>query len=102
MLVTDVRNGTLGLKADGSFTYKPDKGFSGTDSFVYKVNDGAADSNPAVARIRVRPGKDAEGSGAEEEAGGPLWVWVGLGAVALLVVGGTAFSFVTRGQTEQV
>lgn len=37
---TDVTNGTLDLEADGSFTYTPDLGFLGEDSFVYEVTDG--------------------------------------------------------------
>jgi hypothetical protein len=28
------------LRPDGSFTYKPDKNFVGTDTFSYKANDG--------------------------------------------------------------
>jgi len=32
-------HGTLELNRDGSFTYTPDEGFSGTDSFTYKAND---------------------------------------------------------------
>lgn len=34
-LVTDVGQGMLNLNADGTFTYAPDSGFSGSDSFVY-------------------------------------------------------------------
>ena len=35
-------NGSLQLNADGTFTYTPDPGFVGTDSFVYRVLDGTA------------------------------------------------------------
>jgi hypothetical protein len=34
--VTDPNNGTLTLNPDGSFTYTPNPGFSGSDSFTYK------------------------------------------------------------------
>lgn len=34
-------------------TYTPDLGFSGTDSFTYKVNDGTQDSNTATVLISV-------------------------------------------------
>lgn len=36
-------NGVLNLNADGSFSYQPNPGFSGDDSFVYKITnlDGA-------------------------------------------------------------
>ena len=50
-------HGTLVLNADGSFTYTPDSGFTGTDSFTYHVHDStapAADSNIALVTIAVR------------------------------------------------
>ena len=37
--VTNVTNGVLLLNADGTFTYTPNFGFNGTDSFVYTVCD---------------------------------------------------------------
>jgi conserved repeat domain len=36
-LVTNVEHGTLILLGDGSFTYQPDKGFSGIDTFEYQL-----------------------------------------------------------------
>jgi uncharacterized repeat protein (TIGR01451 family) len=36
-LVTNVEHGSLVLLGDGSFTYQPDKGFSGDDTFVYQL-----------------------------------------------------------------
>ena len=42
MLVTGPAHGTLTLNADGSFTYTPTAGYTGTDSFTYKANDGTA------------------------------------------------------------
>jgi hypothetical protein len=36
-LVTGPANGTLTLRADGSYTYTPTTGYLGADSFVYKV-----------------------------------------------------------------
>ena len=35
VLVDPTTNGTLNLNTNGSFTYQPDAGFSGTDSFTY-------------------------------------------------------------------
>ena len=52
-LVTDVVSGTLTLNTDGSFLYSPDPGFTGDDTFTYKWNDGAVDSNDAIATITV-------------------------------------------------
>jgi uncharacterized delta-60 repeat protein len=60
LLVAGPAHGTLTLSANGSFTYTPALGFSGTDSFTYKANDGAADSNAATVTITV----NAAGAGA--------------------------------------
>ncbi|HHW84574.1 MAG TPA: ExeM/NucH family extracellular endonuclease, partial [Actinomycetales bacterium] len=40
VVVDDVTSGTLDLAADGSFTYTPEAGFVGEDSFTYKAFDG--------------------------------------------------------------
>ncbi len=50
-LVSGPANGVLTLNADGSFSYAPDSNFTGTDSFTYKTNDGAADSNIATVTL---------------------------------------------------
>jgi VCBS repeat-containing protein len=57
-LVTNVVNGTLTLNANGSFTYTANTGFTGTDTFTYRVNDGAVEnnlSNEATVTITVQP-----------------------------------------------
>ena len=54
MLVTDAANGHVVLAGNGSFTYTPNAGFSGTDTFTYKASDGTADSNVATVTIAVR------------------------------------------------
>lgn len=41
------------LTADGRFSYTPNAGFFGTDSFTYHANDGTADSNVATVTITV-------------------------------------------------
>jgi hypothetical protein len=56
VLVSGPSDGTLVLNADGSFTYTPDSGFAGPDSFTYKANDGTADSNVATVKIYVTNG----------------------------------------------
>ncbi|MCH8292918.1 tandem-95 repeat protein [Candidatus Poribacteria bacterium] len=53
--VSGPANGTLTLNADGSFTYTPNANFNGTDSFTYKANDGALESNVATLAITVHP-----------------------------------------------
>ncbi|MDV4343621.1 tandem-95 repeat protein [Methanoculleus sp. YWC-01] len=55
VLVDDVSNGKLDLNADGSFTYMPDTGFSGIDTFTYTANAGSQSSNVATVSIMVNP-----------------------------------------------
>ncbi|PYR66687.1 MAG: hypothetical protein DMF88_15440 [Acidobacteria bacterium] len=57
-LVAGTTNGSLTLSADGSFTYTPNANFNGSDSFTYKANDGAADSNIVTVTITVNPVND--------------------------------------------
>jgi Big-like domain-containing protein len=52
--VNDVDNGTLDLKADGSFTYRSKASFVGTDTFTYRVDGGILGlSNIATVTISV-------------------------------------------------
>lgn len=53
ILVTDVSNGQLKLRPDGSLQYTPDIGFSGVDSFTYKVSDGVLESDVLEVIINV-------------------------------------------------
>ncbi len=53
--VVPVTNGTLVLNTDGSFTYTPNLGFSGLDSFTYEVTDGNGGSAQATVTITVMP-----------------------------------------------
>ncbi len=39
-LADDPANGVVALDADGGFTYTPEAGFTGVDSFTYQVSDG--------------------------------------------------------------
>jgi VCBS repeat-containing protein len=48
-------HGTLVLNADGSFTYTPAAGFSGTDSLTYTTTDGTLTSAPATVTLTVSP-----------------------------------------------
>ncbi|MCP5477554.1 MAG: cadherin-like domain-containing protein [Rhodanobacteraceae bacterium] len=45
----------LSLNADGSFSYTPDGGFCGTDSFSYHANDGSDDSATANVTLTIAP-----------------------------------------------
>ncbi len=53
ILVSGPSHGTLVLKDDGSFQYKPDDAYSGIDTFTYVANDGDLSSLPAVVTITV-------------------------------------------------
>ena len=59
ILVTNVSHGTLTLGADGSISYVPAANFNGSDSFTYKANDGALDSNTVTVTLTVNPVNDA-------------------------------------------
>lgn len=52
-VVTGTTHGTLSLSADGAFTYTPESGYTGTDSFTYQANDGSALSDAATVSITV-------------------------------------------------
>ena len=52
-LINDVSNGTLTLNSNGSFTYVPNNGFKGSDSFTYSTHDGTEPSVPTTVRISV-------------------------------------------------
>ena len=51
--VTATCHGSLTLNTDGSFSYTPNVGFWGTDSFTYTATDGHATSAPATVTITV-------------------------------------------------
>ena len=53
VLETGPAHGALALRGDGSFTYTPDAGFSGVDSFTYRASDGLLSSAPATVTITV-------------------------------------------------
>ncbi len=57
--VTGPAHGSLTLNANGSFTYTPSANYSGADSFTYKANDGALDSNTVTVSLTVNPVADA-------------------------------------------
>jgi VCBS repeat-containing protein len=44
---------SFSLNADGSYSYTPAPGFTGTDSFTYAANDGLTNSAPATVTITV-------------------------------------------------
>ena len=51
-LVTNPTKGTIVFNPLGDFTYTPNPGFVGTDTFIYNVSDGAA-TVPATVTLNV-------------------------------------------------
>jgi hypothetical protein len=49
--VTGPAHGTLELNSDGSFSYEPDPGYSGTDSFEYRDDDGNSAANEGHSNV---------------------------------------------------
>lgn len=53
-VVANPASGTfVSFNSNGTFTYRPNTGFTGIDIFNYKVNDGVQDSNMATVTIAV-------------------------------------------------
>jgi VCBS repeat-containing protein len=59
VLVQDVQHGILALRDAGSFSYIPEKDFFGTDTFIYRLDDGTTQSNTATVTLTVHPVGDA-------------------------------------------
>lgn len=56
VLVSGPANGTLTLNPNGSFTFVPNPGFIGSDSFTCRASDGSALSLPVTVSLFVLPG----------------------------------------------
>ncbi|MEQ7801568.1 gliding motility-associated C-terminal domain-containing protein, partial [Pedobacter sp. ASV1-7] len=55
-VLTQPSNGLIVVDKDGKVTYKPNKGFFGSDRFTYKIHDmNVLPSNPAEVRIDIVP-----------------------------------------------
>ncbi len=53
--VEDPSNGTVTIDPDGTFTYTPDAGFVGEDTFVYEICDEAGACDKATVTVSVNP-----------------------------------------------
>ena len=56
--VSDVSNGILILRPDGSFIYTPGSNFTGTDTFTYQNNNGSLNSATARVNINIQGSTD--------------------------------------------
>ncbi|WP_425100643.1 Ig-like domain-containing protein [Tropicibacter sp. S64] len=57
-------NGSVVVNGDGTITYTPNSGFSGTDSFDYTVTDGNGGTDSATVTVNVGGGGGGSGNGA--------------------------------------
>ena len=76
-LGTGPSSGSLVLSADGSFSYAPNAGFAGTDSFTFTLSDGTNTSNAATVTLSVASRvwyvnnlTNADNAGAKNPVGG--------------------------------
>ena len=66
--VVDVAHGALVINTDGTYSYTPDAGFSGQDTFTYEVCDGNGGCITAIVTITVIPvNSDLDGDGISDE-----------------------------------
>ncbi len=84
-IVSQPAHGTLSLNdaSTGSYTYTANSGYSGNDSFTWKVNDGVADSNMATIAITVSTSSSGGGSGGSSGGGSSSGGGGSLGALTL-------------------
>ncbi|MDE2236199.1 MAG: hypothetical protein KGK44_11735 [Gammaproteobacteria bacterium] len=79
-IVTQPSAGTVSLTnaATGAFTYTPNAGFSGADSFVFTAGDGIVTSAPGSESISVGASSGGGGSGSSGKSGGGGLGWLTL------------------------
>ena len=53
-LVKTTSHGTLSLSSNGAFTYTPNTGYSGTDTFTYQAVNSVGKSNVATVTLTVQ------------------------------------------------
>jgi hypothetical protein len=79
-------DGTLDNNGDGTFTYTPDPGFTGSDSFVYQICDTVGACDTATATITVRNIIEVRVSAGDDDAEEQEDLSVGLGSSDLELV----------------
>ncbi|MEX2227996.1 MAG: Ig-like domain-containing protein [Dehalococcoidia bacterium] len=71
--VEDPANGTATNNGDGTITYLPDAGFSGSDSFTYTISDGQGRTASALVSVTVAPFCPTTSRTYDFESGGEGW-----------------------------
>ncbi len=61
-------DGTASDNGDGTVTYTPDAGFSGSDEFTYTITDGRGGSDMATVTVMVRPAGNTDPNAVNDTA----------------------------------
>ncbi len=56
--VTQGSNGTVTINSDGTVTYTPNSGFTGTDTFTYTISDGNGGTDTATVTVTIPSSED--------------------------------------------
>ena len=73
-LSTPASNGAVVVNANGTYSYTPNAGYNGPDSFTYNITDADGDTDTATVNITVNPVNDPPSIVVDpdpENAGGP-------------------------------
>jgi hypothetical protein len=54
VIASPALHGKVTVRADGSFIYTPNPGYTGTDSFTYTLGDPSGTSSPAKVTLVVK------------------------------------------------
>ncbi|WGW02775.1 Ig-like domain-containing protein [Tropicibacter oceani] len=68
---TDPANGSVALNPDGTVTYTPDTGFTGTDTFDYTISDGNGGTDTATVTVTVDPAANEDPTAVDDEVETP-------------------------------
>jgi VCBS repeat-containing protein len=87
-------HGTLSLDGNGSFVYTPTPGFTGADSFTYRVTDGSLTSEVVTVAIHVNdpPRLDLDADDSQAAGTGFVTVYTENGAAVAIVDGDIAIA----------
>jgi hypothetical protein len=69
VLGTNVTKGSLSFNGAGSFSYTPNTGFTGNDSFTYLAQNSSGNSSPATVTLAVGSCTDKDKDGFSPEGG---------------------------------
>ena len=69
---TPPAHGRVAIDPEGHYTYTPDPGYIGPDSFIYTITDELGKTSMATVMLTVDPLPDAEPDTAETEPGKPV------------------------------